>query len=84
MVQTVSSYFVVVAVMSRWESYASACTNQIRRLTGQNGGNCVATVVGGSSNNMSVTVRIVSPKENPVNGVDLVWVTNSNFCKENY
>ena len=43
-----------------------------------------ATVVGGSSNNMSVTIRIVYCKKNLVDGVDLVWVTNCSFHMKNY
>ena len=61
--QTISSYFVLGAVMPRQENCASAYTNQIRGLAAQNGGNRVATattVARGSSNDMSVTSDHVS------------------------
>ena len=85
--QTISLYFVVEAVMPRRKNCASACTNQIWEQTGQDKGNCIATVamvVGGSSNNMSVTVWIMSHKKNLVNGVHLVRVTNCGFYIKNY
>ena len=55
----VSSYLVLETVMPRQENYASTCMNQTRGLAGQNGGNRVATVatlVGDSSVDMSVTL----------------------------
>ena len=69
--------------MPHWENCASTCTNQIWGLAGQNGGNCVAmaaTVVGGSSNNMSVTVQIVSHKKKFSHWcIYLAQVTNCSF-----
>ena len=44
----------------------------------------VATVIGGSSNDMSITVQIVSPKKCLFNGVDLVRVTNCTFYMKKY
>ena len=83
----ISSYFILEAVMPHWENCASGCTNLIRGLTGQNGGNCIVmavTVVFGSSNDMSVTVQIMSHKKNLVDGVDLIQVTNCSFYMKNY
>ena len=86
-VQTVSSYFILEAVMPRRENCVSACMNQSHRLADQNGGNRVATaakVAGGFCNNMSVTVQVVSHKKNLVDGVNLVWVINCSFYMKNY
>ena len=67
--------------MPRRENCVSACTNLIQGLADQNGGNRVATaatVVFGSSNDILVTVRIVSNKK------VLVRVTNCSFYMKNY
>ena len=79
---TISSYFVLEAVMPRPENCTSACTNQILGIAGQNRDSRIATaamVVGGSSNDMSVTVRIMSRKKNLIIVVHLLRVTNCSF-----
>ena len=81
-VQIISSYLVSEAVMSRQENCASTCMNQTQGLAGQDGDNRVATVatlVGGSSIDISITLEFVSRTENLVDSVDLVWVTNCSF-----
>ena len=85
--QTISLYLVLEAAIPLREICTSASMNQIPGLAGQNGGNCIAmavTVLFGSSDDMSVTVRIVSHKKDLVDGVDLIWVTNSSFLIKNY
>ena len=66
MAQIISSYLVSEAIMPRLENCASTCINQTRGLAGQNGGNHVAkvaTLVGGSSVDMLVTLVGVSYEE---------------------
>ena len=85
--QTISLYFVLEPIMPRRENCTSTYTNQIRGLDGQNGDYYITTavmVVGGSSNYMSVTVRMVSNKKNLIDGVDLIQVTNCRFYMKNY
>ena len=85
--QSISSYFNLEAVMPHWENCVSACMNHIWGLAGQNEGNCIAmmaTVFGGSSVNMSVTVRIVSHKKYLIDDVKLSRFTNCSFFMNSY
>ena len=62
-VQTISSYFVLEAVIPRQENCTSACMNQIQGFAGQDAGNYIATaatLVPGSSIDMLVSFWIVS------------------------
>ena len=64
------------------ENCSSTCINQIWGLAAQKGGNCIATVatlVGGPSVDILVTLYFVCRTENLIDGENLVRVTNCSF-----